>query len=523
MQVRQEDVDAAGSSFAMERPRPRMPVPASITIRLLVRAAPPCTTCSPRSGPSPAPERRGSRDSPTPWLSRWARLLLVLVRGALECPHRLVVEEHEADQLDPGVGAPDRPTGDGRPRRGDSRRRRSRSLGTRRSGRRSRRPPGATRCGRTRAAPPGPSRCAYTGPTVWITQRAGGGRPWWRPPARWEGRPVPLLADTPAFREDRRAARAVDRAVDAAAAQQGLVRRVDDRVDRLLGDVALARSRSSCDVGSVGFCLLHLATVVATIRAVDTIQVRLADEAARTPARGWLLPLVPWVVVGVLAAALILIVPRASDSRAAQARDAALSERVADERSASVAAAAALTSTQTQVSALTQHVQALRGAAKRRATEITALKAQAKKLRAEKARLVAPPAGSGIKVGGPIHTPVFCGEFPPGHQPPGCIRGERSWRSPAPRSSRSSLTVVLVLQVPAASSLDRRSAAGRRSPPRARGAVRSDVGVPAGRCRGVAAGDGHDHTRETAHPSGQTRGTDGRRPEETGRVPSRRM
>ena len=38
--------------------------------------------------------------------------------------------------------------------------------------------------------------------------------------------------------EDRRAARPVDRSVDAAAAEQARVRRVHDRVDVLLGDVA---------------------------------------------------------------------------------------------------------------------------------------------------------------------------------------------------------------------------------------------------------------------------------------------
>ena len=45
-------------------------------------------------------------------------------------------------------------------------------------------------------------------------------------------------AEPPALREDRRAARAMDRTVDAAAAEQRGVRRVDDRVDALRGDVA---------------------------------------------------------------------------------------------------------------------------------------------------------------------------------------------------------------------------------------------------------------------------------------------
>ena len=77
-----------GSSFASDRPRPRMPVPASMTTRLPSPAAPPCRRCSPRTGRSPAPVRPASRDSPTPWLSRRARLLLVPVCGALEGPRR---------------------------------------------------------------------------------------------------------------------------------------------------------------------------------------------------------------------------------------------------------------------------------------------------------------------------------------------------------------------------------------------------------------------------------------------------
>ena len=141
---------------------------------------------------------------------------------------------------------------------------------------------------------------------------------------------------------------------------------------------------------------------------MDAIQVRPADEAAPTPARGWLLPVTPWVVVAVLAATLIVIVPRASHSRTAQAQNAALSERVADERSASAAASAALTSTQSQVSALTQQVHALHGEAKRRAAEIKTLKEQAAKLRAEKVRLAAPPANSTTPIVGKIGPPPPC-------------------------------------------------------------------------------------------------------------------
>jgi hypothetical protein len=44
-------------------------------------------------------------------------------------------------------------------------------------------------------------------------------------------------AESPALREDRRPARAVDRAVDAASPEQRRIRRVDDRVHFLLGDV----------------------------------------------------------------------------------------------------------------------------------------------------------------------------------------------------------------------------------------------------------------------------------------------
>src|ERR671933_34153 len=52
---------------------------------------------------------------------------------------------------------------------------------------------------------------------------------------RVPGRAAAVLA---ALREDLGAAGPMDRAVDAAAAEQRLVRRVDDRVHRLLGDVA---------------------------------------------------------------------------------------------------------------------------------------------------------------------------------------------------------------------------------------------------------------------------------------------
>ena len=45
-------------------------------------------------------------------------------------------------------------------------------------------------------------------------------------------------AEQPALREDRRAAGPVDRTVHPAAAEQRRVRRVDDHVDRLFGDVA---------------------------------------------------------------------------------------------------------------------------------------------------------------------------------------------------------------------------------------------------------------------------------------------
>jgi len=48
-------------------------------------------------------------------------------------------------------------------------------------------------------------------------------------------------AEQPALSEDLGAARAVDRAVDSAAAEQGRVGGVDDRVDVLLGDVAADR------------------------------------------------------------------------------------------------------------------------------------------------------------------------------------------------------------------------------------------------------------------------------------------
>jgi hypothetical protein len=48
-----------------------------------------------------------------------------------------------------------------------------------------------------------------------------------------------LLAETVALRHDRRAACAVDRAVDAPTAHEPGVCRIHDGVDRLLGDVAL--------------------------------------------------------------------------------------------------------------------------------------------------------------------------------------------------------------------------------------------------------------------------------------------
>ena len=72
-----------------------------------------------------------------------------------------------------------------------------------------------------------------TGPTVWMTWRAGR-----RPAVVAFASPVDAAAERPALGQDRRAAGAVDRAVHAAAAEQRLVGGVDDGVDDLLGDVA---------------------------------------------------------------------------------------------------------------------------------------------------------------------------------------------------------------------------------------------------------------------------------------------
>ena len=77
------------------------------------------------------------------------------------------------------------------------------------------------------------------GPTVWITHRAERSPPvvaTARPVGRPSGHSVERIAG---ILEDRGAAAPMDRAVDAAAAEQRRVRRVHDGVDLLLRDVAL--------------------------------------------------------------------------------------------------------------------------------------------------------------------------------------------------------------------------------------------------------------------------------------------
>jgi hypothetical protein len=146
---------------------------------------------------------------------------------------------------------------------------------------------------------------------------------------------------------------------------------------------------------------------------VDTVQVEGSGGAAistRPRTRGWVVPLVPWVVALVLGGVLIWIMPRVSASRGASARDASLSAGVAKERSAAASASATLATTKAQLSDATQHIRAMKGAAKRRAADVARLQAQAKKLRAEKARLSARSAASPV---GPIVGSI--GPPPPCH------------------------------------------------------------------------------------------------------------
>ena len=145
---------------------------------------------------------------------------------------------------------------------------------------------------------------------------------------------------------------------------------------------------------------------------METVEVEGRGSAAVAPrtrshARGWVLPLAPWVVALVLGATLIWIVPRASASRTATARDASLSATVATARSAEGSASASLAATQAQLSDATQRVAALKAAAHRRAADITRLQAQAKKLRAERVRLTAPSSSAG--------------SYPPFHINPPCV------------------------------------------------------------------------------------------------------
>jgi hypothetical protein len=73
-----------------------------------------------------------------------------------------------------------------------------------------------------------------------VDHPAGGEPPGCRRDGLARGQPSPVAAgpQVPALGQDLRAALAVDRAVDAAAAEQRRVGRVHDRVDAFLGDVA---------------------------------------------------------------------------------------------------------------------------------------------------------------------------------------------------------------------------------------------------------------------------------------------
>ena len=73
-------------------------------------------------------------------------------------------------------------------------------------------------------------------------------------------------ADLPALGQDRGSAGPVDRAVDAAAAQQGRVRRVHDRVDLLGRDVAL--DEHDLGHGHIVGCRTRMEDIAAAVRAV---------------------------------------------------------------------------------------------------------------------------------------------------------------------------------------------------------------------------------------------------------------